>query len=159
MDQNISSAGWGWGERPPSISGNWRMRVCRVLDEHAPLRSFRNGQQKLDAARLKDHRGRTWSTSTVEGVAEDIHKHFGEVNPFDHFLEEIKEKYQSPMTELKCKSLFAFIENHPPEDYDAGSEWIGTFVDSNIDEYTRRAQVWRRDHPPPRLEDLKGVIV
>ncbi|KAF4658523.1 hypothetical protein FOZ61_005555 [Perkinsus olseni] len=120
---------------------------------------FRNGQQRLDAAKLKDHRGRTWRTSTVEGVAEDIHKHFGEVNPFDHFLEEIKEKYQSPMTALKCASLFTFIENHPPEGYDVGSEWIGKFVESNIDEFTKRAQAWKRDHPPPRLEDLKDVIV
>ncbi|KAF4703087.1 hypothetical protein FOZ63_027313 [Perkinsus olseni] len=83
----------------------------------------------------------------IVGLRKDIQKYFAKVNPFAHLVEDITSEFGRPLREEQCHHLFAFIEGHPPEGYNAGSGWIREFVHANVDDFLEDARrLWSKVH-------------
>ncbi|KAF4659742.1 hypothetical protein FOZ61_004510 [Perkinsus olseni] len=81
----------------------------------------------------------------IVGLPEDIQKYFAKVNPFAHLVEDITSKFGRPLKKGQCDDLFAFIEDHPPEGYTAGSGWIREFFYANVDKFLEEASRLRSE--------------
>ncbi|KAF4728281.1 hypothetical protein FOZ62_018321 [Perkinsus olseni] len=104
-----------------------------------------------ELAASKTVSNRTVYESTA-GLTDRFHNLIAPLNPFDHLPDDLKVQFRRPLTEARCRALFDYVENRPPQEYTAGSEWIPKFVDHVIDSFLAKVHTEREREGKPLKE-------